>query len=133
MFVLFSKIFAFVLAAIAISKSYVDFKSRKESLKIFLFWLFTWLVIVVVALFPSIVDYIIGPLEVAPGSARFWNGPGFPLFLAYQFTSRSAAWNEVNETVQELALRELDKPRIEQFNERNNKRFVRPFVKFVAD
>ena len=48
MFVLFSKIFAVVLAAIAISKSYVDFRSRLESLKIFLFWVVTWLVIVVV-------------------------------------------------------------------------------------
>ena len=38
MFLLFARIFSVVLAAVAISKSYVDFKARKESAQMFLLW-----------------------------------------------------------------------------------------------
>ena len=54
-----AKIFAVLLAGIVISKSYVDFRARVESLQMFLFWLLTWTIIVFVALFPEIVDILI--------------------------------------------------------------------------
>ena len=38
MFLLFARVFSIVLALIAISKSYVDFKERKESVQMFLLW-----------------------------------------------------------------------------------------------
>ncbi len=49
MFLLFSKIFSIVLAGVAISKSYVDFRARKESVQMFLLWAITWIAVVVVA------------------------------------------------------------------------------------
>ena len=110
MFVLFSKIFALVLAAIAISKSYVDFKSRTESLKIFLFWVFTWLVIVFVALFPSIVDYIIGAFGAGRAGLGTFFGMGlvFLYFLAYRiYVKIGRVEQKLMKTVQELALREV--------------------------
>ena len=109
MFVLFSKIFAFVLAAIAISKSYVDFRSRIESLKIFLFWVITWLVIVVVALFPSIVDYLIGSFgEGRAGLGTFFGmGLVFLYFLAYRiYVKIGRVEQKLTKTIQELALRD---------------------------
>ncbi len=117
MFVLFSKIFAFVLAAIAISKSYVDFKARTESLKVFLFWVVTWLVIVFVALFPSIVDYIIGAFGAGRAGLGTFFGMGlvFLYFLAYRiYVKIGRVEQKLMKTVQELALRELNKPRIER-------------------
>jgi hypothetical protein len=109
MFVLFSKIFAVVLAAIAISKCYVDFRSRTESLKIFLFWVVTWLVIVVVALFPSIVDYLIGSFgEGRAGLGTFFGmGLVFLYFLAYRiYVKIGRVDQKLTKMVQELALRD---------------------------
>lgn len=109
MFLLVAKIFSVVLAVIAISKSYVDFHARIESLQIFLFWLFTWLAIVIVALFPSIIDYILG----AFGGGRaglgtvFGMGLVFLYFLAYRmYVKIGRVEQKLTKTVQELALRE---------------------------
>jgi len=111
MFVLVAKVFSFVLAVIAISKSYVDFRARLESLQIFLFWVFTWLGIVVVALFPSIIDYILGSF----GGGRaglgtvFGMGLVFLYFLAYRiYVKIGRVEQKLTKTVQELALREAD-------------------------
>ena len=111
MFVLVAKVFSFVLAVIAISKSYVDFRARLESLQIFLFWVFTWLGIVVVALFPSIIDYILGSF----GGGRaglgtvFGMGLVFVYFLAYRiYVKIGRVEQKLTKTVQELALREGD-------------------------
>ena len=56
---IFVKVFSLALAVIAISKSYVDFRARTESLQMFLLWSLTWITVVIVALFPSIVDVIL--------------------------------------------------------------------------
>ena len=109
MFLLVAKIFSVVLAVIAISKSYVDFRARIESLQIFLFWLFTWLAIVIVALFPSIIDFILGSF----GGGRaglgtvFGMGLVFLYFLAYRmYVKIGRVEQKLTKTVQELALRE---------------------------
>jgi hypothetical protein len=111
MFVIVAKIFALVLALIAISKSYVDFRARIESLQIFLFWIFTWLAIVVVALFPSIIDFIIGSF----GAGRtglgtvFGMGLVFLYFVAYRmYVKIERLERKLTKTVQAFALREGD-------------------------
>jgi hypothetical protein len=111
MFLLFAKVFAVVLALISISKSYVDFRARIEPLQIFLFWMFTWLAIVIVALFPSIIDYVIGSF----GGGRaglgtvFGMGLVFLYFLAYRmYVKIGRIEQKLTRTVQELALREAD-------------------------
>ena len=114
MFVLFSKVFAVVLAAIAISKSYVDFRSRLESLQVFLFWLFTWLVIVVVALFPSIVDYIIASFGAGRVGLGTFFGMGlvFLYFITYRmYVKIGRVEQKLTKTVQELALRDSRNPK----------------------
>ena len=107
MFVLVSKAFAFVLALIAISKSYVDFRERRDSLRMFLFWIVTWVTIVIVALFPVIIDYIIG----AFGGGRAGLGTFFGMalvflyFLAYRlYIKIGRVEQKLTKTVQELAL-----------------------------
>jgi hypothetical protein len=57
MFLLASKIFAVILGFIVLAKSYVDFRSRIESLQVFLFWTLTWATIIILAVFPSIIVY----------------------------------------------------------------------------
>jgi len=106
MFLLFSKIFSIVLAGVAISKSYVDFRARKESVQMFLLWAITWIAVVVVALFPSIVDFLIdlggGRIGVGTflGMALVFN-----LFLVYRMYVRMEVLQQkMTMIVQELAL-----------------------------
>jgi hypothetical protein len=109
MFSLVSKVFALVLAAIAISKSYVDFRARLESVKIFLFWIFTWLAIVVIALFPSIVDYVIDSFGAGQTGLGTFFGMAlvFLYFITYRiYVKIGRVEQKLTKTVQELALRD---------------------------
>ncbi len=107
MFLLFARIFSVVLAAVAISKSYVDFKARKESAQMFLLWTVTWVGIVLVALFPTIVDMLI---NVGGGSAGIGTFLGMALvflfFLLYRLYVRIEVLEQkLTLTIQEMALR----------------------------
>lgn len=109
MFLLVAKVFSVLLAAIAISKSYVDFRSRVESPQMFVLWTLTWTVIVLVALFPSIVDFLIS----FSGSGRtglgtvFGMGLVFLFFVVYRlYVKLERLERNLTKTVQELALKE---------------------------
>ena len=109
MFVFASKIFSILLAAITISKSYVDFRSRKESLQMFLFWTITWFLIVIIALFPFIVDLLISSFggERAGLGTLFGMGLVFLFFVAYRIYVKIEHMDQkLTRTIQELALRD---------------------------
>ena len=113
MFPIFVKIFSLVLAAIAVSKSYVDFRSRAESLQMFLLWTLTWTAIVVVALFPTVIDIVLS----YSGSGRAGLGTVFGMalvflfFLVYRiYVKLERVEQNLIKTIQELALKdELEK------------------------
>jgi hypothetical protein len=109
MFLFVSKIFALILAVIVCAKSYLDFRSRAESLQMFLFWTATWTSIVVVALSPSIIDYIIA----FAGGGRTGLGTFFGMaivflfFIVYRIYVRlERIEQKLTRTIQELALRD---------------------------
>lgn len=114
MFVFFSQIFAVLLAVIAISKSYVDFRSRLESLQMFVFWTATWIAIVVVAVFPALIDILIN----AFGGGRTGLGTFFGMAIVFLFFVMYRLYvklerieQSLTKTVQEIALRESLSPR----------------------
>jgi hypothetical protein len=112
-FVFFSQIFSVLLAAVAISKSYVDFRARKESLQLFVLWSITWLGIVLVALFPSVIPLLI---SLGGGQAGIGTFLGMALvflfFLLYRvYVKLERLEQKLAGLVQELALRDHDKPR----------------------
>ena len=109
MFVFISKIFALMLAGIVISKSYVDFRSRIDSLQVFLFWTITWTLIVVVALFPIIIDCLLNFAggERAGLGTFFGMAIVFLFFMFYRiYVKVERIDQKLGKTVQELALRE---------------------------
>ena len=105
MIVLVSKVFAVFLAVIAISKSYVDFRARRESLQVFLFWTITWTAIVVVALFRSIVASL---LEGQAGVRTFLGmAVVFMFFMLYRiYVKLERLEQRITTLVQDIALRE---------------------------
>ena len=112
MIVLISKIFSLVLALIGISKSYVDFRSRRESLPMFVVWTLTWTVIVVVAFFPSQIDVLLRGGTEGAGIGRFLGmAVVFEFFLLYRaYTRVERLEQKITTIVQELALRDVLKP-----------------------
>ncbi len=108
MFIVVAKLFSIVLAAVAISKSYVDFRARKESAQMFLLWTLTWIGIVLVALFPSIIDSMIA---VGGGRAGIGTFLGMALvflfFLMYRMYVRMEGLEQkLTLVVQKIALKE---------------------------
>ena len=109
MFVIVSQVFSVFLAAIAISKSYVDFRARKESFQMFLFWTLTWVMIMIVALFPSLVDLLLSSAGGGRAGLGTFLGMGlvFLFFVVYRIYVKVERIEEkVIRTVQELALRD---------------------------
>ena len=101
------RIFAVVLAGIAISKSYVDFRSRKESAQMFLLWTLIWLGIVVVALYPTIIDRMLAAGGGRAGVGTFLGmALVFLFFLVYRMYVRLEGLEQkLTLAIQELALR----------------------------
>src|SRR5437016_1262586 len=109
MFVLAAKIFSILFGAIAIAKSYVDFRSRLESVQLFLFWTLTWLSIIIVALFPNLVDLLLSAFgrERAGLGTFFGMAIVFLFFVVYRiYVKIERMEKKLTRTIQELALRD---------------------------
>ena len=108
MFALAAQIFSVLLALIAVSKSYVDFRARLESLPMFLFWVATWLMIVIVALVPSLVDFLLSFSGGRAGLGTFFGmALVFLYFVVYRiYVKLERIEQNLTKAIQELALRE---------------------------
>lgn len=109
MIALVAKIFSVVFAAISLSKSYVDFRGRRESLQMFLFWTVTWAGIVIVALYPPIIDLVIeyfGGGRTGLGTI-FGMGLVFLFYVVYRiYVKLERIEQKLTKTIQEIALRQ---------------------------
>lgn len=68
MLLIAAQIFAVAFAILVVSKSYLAYKQRKESLVLFLFWLVTWLVIVAITFFPEIINVLLSGNKAGVGT-----------------------------------------------------------------
>jgi hypothetical protein len=107
MLVYISQAFSLLLAIIAISKSYVDFRGRRESLQMFVLWTLMWSAIVFVALVPQSIDVLLGGSSAGVG--RFLGmALVFVFFLLYRVYARVERLEQkITTLVQEVALREI--------------------------
>jgi hypothetical protein len=108
-FVIVVQIVSVLLALVAISKSYVDFRARLESLSMFLFWVVTWAIIVAVALFPPIVDLLLRSWGRGGAGLGTFFGMGlvFLYFVVYRiYVKLERIEQNLTKAIQELALRE---------------------------
>jgi hypothetical protein len=109
MLVFISQAFSLILAIIAISKSYVDFRARRESLQMFVLWTLMWSGIVFVAIVPQSIDLLLGGSSAGVG--RFLGmALVFVFFLLYRVYARVERLEQkITLLVQEVALREITK------------------------
>jgi hypothetical protein len=109
MFVFVAQIFSVFLALIAISKSYVDLRSRRESLQMFVLWTSMWIAIVIVALFPSLIDALINSFGGGRAGLGTFFGMAivFLFFVVYRiYVKLERIEQSLTKAIQELALRE---------------------------
>ena len=52
------KIIAVLLAALSISKSYLDFRKKREPKIMFLFWTVVWVIASTITIYPALIDKI---------------------------------------------------------------------------
>jgi hypothetical protein len=114
-----AQVFSLLLAIIAISKSYVDFRARRESLQMFVLWTVTWSGIVLFALFPQIIDVLLGGSRAGVGTF-LGMGVVFVFFLLYRVYARVERLEQkLTSVVQEVALHEASRTGIKPRSEKN--------------
>jgi len=101
-----------ILALVVLANSYDDYRRGKESLQIFLFWAITAALILIVTLFPQIIDITIskiGGQRTGLGTI-FGLGLVFIFYLSYRiFVKADRVEKDLTQLVQDLALKDLKK------------------------
>lgn len=108
-----AKVFATVLALLVISRSYLDWKSKKEALIMAVFWIGVWVAILVVSYFPSIIDKLIGALggERTGLGTVFGMGLALVLFINYRvYTKAHRIEKTLEKLARDISLKELKTP-----------------------
>lgn len=86
MIIIIAKVFALVLALLVVARSITDFRNKRESLQMTIFWIIVWVAVVILAVFPSFINIVISAL----GGSRtglgtiFGMAIVFVLFISYR-------------------------------------------------
>lgn len=109
------KLLSIILGLMVISKTYHDFKKGQESITMFLFWTIAWIGIILVSLFPEIVDEILNFTKGQKIGAGTFFGMSiiFLFFVIYRvYIKADRIEKRLTEITREFALKE---------NRKNNK------------
>lgn len=109
--IIIAKIVSIVLALVVISKSYLDFKKKRESLTMFLIWSLIWIIVVTIAVFPFIAEKAIDQL----GSGRtgigtvLGIGMVLMLYIVYRvYTKSNRIEYQLRELITKISLYEAN-------------------------
>ncbi|MEK7461319.1 MAG: DUF2304 family protein [Patescibacteria group bacterium] len=106
------EIIAASFALLVLLKSYDEFRRGREPLPVFLFWLVTWLAVLVIAFFPGVTfwirDHILGPR--AGLGTIFGIAIVFLLFLNYRmYLKADRVERDLQKLISDLAVHEFEK------------------------
>lgn len=62
------KYVALILTLLVVTKSYLAYRARQESITMFLFWSLTWIGIIAIAFYPEIISRVFGERRLGVGS-----------------------------------------------------------------
>ena len=98
---------AIILAALAISKSYLDYRQHREPLVMFLFWVVIWVVVAVFAVDPALIAILVSCIEKQPLNVNsiVMLGFIFLLYIVYRVYAKAARLEyRQTELIRRLAL-----------------------------
>ena len=105
-----AEIFSTFFGALVIVKSYADFKRGKESLALVLFWTTTWIIIILIAYFPTLIDTIntkLGGDQKEGVNTVIGLSLTFVFFVMYRiYIKTDRVEKELNRLIREMATKE---------------------------
>jgi hypothetical protein len=107
---IFFKIFSIIISLVVITKTTYDFKKKNESLVMFLFWLITWIAVIVIALFPYLIEKINLLIGGAGSGINSFIGAAFifMFFIVYRiYTKTNRLENQLHQMVLNIGLRDI--------------------------
>lgn len=110
--ILISKIFATVLALLVITRTLNDYKKRNENLQMTLFWIILWLIIIILAYYPILIEVISHKLNLGSTDLGTLSAIGmvFLLFVTYRVYAKShRVEKQVESLTRKIALEKLEK------------------------
>lgn len=105
MILIIAKIIAIIFAIFVLGKTTYDYRKKKESLVMFLFWETAWWGVIIFSLFPQIIDRIFG---VGRSGVNTFMGLViiFLLYLSYRLYLKAERTEKIiNSIIKELALK----------------------------
>ncbi len=99
-----AKIFATILGFLVLSRAYTDYKAKKESLIMMVFWTLTWVAILSIAYYPDLVRRLMdlfGGERTGLGTV-FGMGLAFVLYVSYRVYTKA---NRIEKALGKLARR----------------------------
>lgn len=109
--IIFAKVLSIILGLVVISKAYLDFKKKNDGLFMFLFWVITWLSVILFSLYPSLIDRINQFVGEEGSSVNTFIGAAFVflLFVTYRvYTKANRLEKQIHEMTMKLGLKDLD-------------------------
>lgn len=110
MILIIAKVFAIILALLVVARSMTDYRTKNESLQMTVFWIFIWLAVVTVAVYPVLIDKAISVL----GGSRtglgtiFGMAIVFVLFICYRiYIKAGRVEKNLNALIRANALRDI--------------------------
>jgi hypothetical protein len=110
--IIFTKIFAIILAILVISKSMHDYKKRQESLMTAIFWAAAWIGIVYVALVPKVFYKFILDLGNENIGIGTFAGIAFVLifFVTYRvYVKAHRLEQKIKDIVMKIGIKDIEK------------------------
>lgn len=107
----FVKIISLILGLMVISKTYLDYKKKNESLFMFMFWTIAWVGIIILSLFPEIInDALQISMAQKIGTGTFLGvAIVFLFFVIYRvYIKANRLEKKIHKMVTELGLKDVD-------------------------
>ena len=108
--IIFAKSLSIVLGLVVISKAYLDFKKKNDSIFMFVFWVITWMVVIIFSLFPFLINEINQLIGAEGSGVNTFIGTAFVflLFVTYRvYTKANRLEKQIHEMVMEIGLRDV--------------------------
>lgn len=85
MLIVLAQIFSILFTLLVVIKSYLDYRAKRESLTMMIFWVVTWLAISSIAFFPHLVENVLGSAKSRGGVGTILSiGLIFIYFVIYR-------------------------------------------------
>jgi hypothetical protein len=114
MLLILVKLAAVLIAAVSISKSYLDYRKKQESRVMFLFWSIIWCAAAIIMVYPKLIDTVISAFQGQTVTLSSITGLAliFMLYIVYRIYTKAARIEyKQNEMIRKLGLAQEFKPK----------------------